>query len=78
MRNDTISVLVRWLSPKDAAEYLGCSRNFLDKARLTNIPPIPFTRLGRHIRYDRNDLDAFLEGQKQVLGTTTKGEEIHG
>lgn len=54
----------RWLPTEDAANYLGCSRNFLDKDRLTRIHNIPFSRLGRHIRYDIADLDAFLERHK--------------
>jgi len=60
----------RWLSPQAAAEYLGCSRNFLDKDRVTRLHGIPFCRLGRHIRYDQFDLDAYLEGSKaQSIGT---------
>ena len=54
----------RWLNTDQAAEYLGCSRNFLDKNRLTRIRQIPFTRLGRVIRYDVFDLDAYLEAAK--------------
>ena len=50
----------RWLSPQQAAEYLGCSRNFLDRDRLSRIHGIPFSKLGRHIRYDTEDLDAHL------------------
>lgn len=53
----------RWLSVEEAARYLGCSRNFLDKDRVTQLHGIPFTRLGRHIRYDRLKLDSFLEAQ---------------
>lgn len=51
----------RWLTVDAAAQYLGCSRNFLDKDRITKLHGIPFTRLGRNIRYDRLQLDAFLE-----------------
>lgn len=54
----------RWLSPQQAAEYLGCSRNFLDKDRFQRLHGIPFARLGRHIRYDVLDLDAYLEESK--------------
>lgn len=55
----------RWLSVAEAAAYLGCSRNFLDKDRGTKLHGIRFTRLGRHVRYDREDLDAFLESFKE-------------
>lgn len=54
----------RWLPPQEAADYLGCCKSFLDKDRLTRLHGIPFARLGRHIRYDRADLDAFLERSK--------------
>ena len=54
----------RWLPTEGAANYLGCSRNFLDKDRVTRLHNIPFCRLGRHIRYDVADLDAFLERHK--------------
>lgn len=65
MNQKTTENLGRWLSPQQAAEYLGCSRNFLDKDRLTQLHSIPFARLGRHIRYDRADLDLFLENSKK-------------
>ena len=57
----------RWLSSQQAAGYLGCSTTFLEKNRVTKLHNIPFSRLGRHIRYDRADLDAFLERNKEQL-----------
>lgn len=54
----------RWLTVAEAAEYLGCCRNFLDRDRVDRLHGIPFARLGRHIRYDRLDLDAWLENGK--------------
>ena len=54
----------RWLNPRKAAKHLDCSKSFLDKDRTERTPKIPFSRLGRHIRYDVYDLDAFLESQK--------------
>ena len=64
----------RWLSVSEAAAYLGCSRNMLDKDRLEgeSTMHIPFTRLGRLIRYDRHDLDKYLETLK------TTGASING
>jgi DNA binding domain, excisionase family len=56
----------RWLSPQQAAAYLGCSRNFLDKDRVSRLHGIPYARLGRHIRYAVADLDAFLNASKAV------------
>lgn len=65
-------IFKRWLSVAEAADYLGCSRNFLDRDRITKLHGIRFSRLGRHVRYDRVDLDAFLEACKErpVTGTT--------
>ena len=51
----------RWLNVAEAAEYIGCSQAFLHKDRLTKIHRIPYSRLGRSIRYDRLALDEYLE-----------------
>ena len=56
----------KWFSVKQAADYLGCHTQFLNHARQAGIPVIPFARLGRHIRYDIADLDAFLENTKRT------------
>ena len=53
----------RWLDSAEAAAYLGCSKNFLDKDRI-QLRRIPFTRLGRLVKYDIHDLDAFLADAK--------------
>ncbi len=62
---NTSDTIKRWLNVTEATAYLGCSRNFLDKDRVTRLHGIRFTRLGRHVRYDREDLDAFLEAYKE-------------
>ena len=56
----------RWLNNAEAAAYLGCSLNFLDRDRIEKLHGIPFYRLGRHIRYDANDLDAFILSGRMV------------
>jgi len=53
----------RWMRVSEAAKYLRVSENFINKARQTRIPDIPFVRIGRRILYDRHALDAFLEAQ---------------
>ena len=63
----------RWLSNAEAAAYLCCSEHFLNKDRLTRSHGIPYYRLGRHIRYDLNDLDAILEQSK--MATAPKKEK---
>lgn len=56
----------RWLSINEAAEYIGCCRSLLDKDRSSRIHGIPFSKFGRVIRYDLEDLDAFLQARKVV------------
>lgn len=69
--NVSVKLPIRhWLNPQQAAAYLGCSRNFLDKDRTSHLHGIPFSRLGRHIRYDVADLDRFLEASKIKLEGT--------
>ncbi len=55
-----------WLTVPEAAEYLSCSRSMLDKDRVTGLLGIPFSRLGRHIRYSRKALDAYLEANSTI------------
>ena len=64
---DEVKAIKRWLSPEEAARYLGCSRNFLDKDRIQRLHNIPFGRLGRHVRYDVCDLDRWLESSKTAV-----------
>jgi excisionase family DNA binding protein len=54
----------RWANEKQAAEYLGSSTNFLAKDRITRLLAIPFYRMGRHIRYDLDELDEFIEASR--------------
>ena len=51
--------LSRRLHRKQAADYLGVSLSWLDKARLTGIGPV-FISIGGRIVYDLADLDDFL------------------
>lgn len=55
----------RWLNVNEAAEYLRCSPNTLNKDRCHRLLGIPFTTFGRRILYDANELDAYLEQRKQ-------------
>lgn len=56
----------RIFDEKQAAQYLGVSRSYLQKARCQKVGP-PFYRLGRSnalIRYRSDDLDAWVERNK--------------
>jgi len=64
-----------YLTPKEAAEHLGCSKSFLDAKRLTGGGPT-YSRLGsRSVRYSRKDLDAWMESRR--AGSTTE-EAVRG
>ena len=58
----------RSYSTAEAACYIGMSEEFLRRARIngpsTNGAPSPkFIKLGRCVRYIKNDLDGFLDCQ---------------
>ena len=58
------------LSEKEACFYLGVSRSFLAQGRIYGdlpgrTPTPPFLRIGRMIRYRREDLDAWMETYRQ-------------
>ena len=61
----------RALREDEAAIYIGLSPSFLRQSRSqgirkNHVPPPPFVRLGRVIRYLKEDLDHWLENQRAV------------
>jgi predicted DNA-binding transcriptional regulator AlpA len=53
----------------EAAAYLGVSRASLRRGRMEGkrekrLPPPPFIRLGRSIKYLKSDLDAYLQSHR--------------
>lgn len=58
------------LTEPEAAEYLKVSRSSLRKNRMHGLPAHgispPYIRIGRSIRYIRQDLDRWLEKFKHV------------
>ena len=49
----------RWLSPVDMEEEFGISKSAQAKMRMQRM--IPFSKVGNFIRYDRNEIDKWLE-----------------
>jgi len=49
----------RWLTIDEAAAYLNTSRRFVE--RLVAQRRIPFSKLGKFVRLERKDLDAFAQ-----------------
>jgi excisionase family DNA binding protein len=57
------------LSVREAAEYLGVSKSWLDKQRLVG-GFVPYVKMGRRVAYDPADLDAAMEKAKR--GSTSE------
>jgi len=55
-----------YLSPKEAAEYLGISISSLNQSRTTGEGP-RYAKIGRRVIYDRCDLDAWVEARKRTF-----------
>ena len=56
----------RALSEKETSQYIGMSRSFLRQSRMegnrtTRTPAPPFLKIGRSVRYLREDLDNWLD-----------------
>ncbi len=64
MTNDVPS---KALTEIEATQYIGMSRSWLAQARTTGNPDAPpFLKIGRCVRYLREDLDRWLEGRRQT------------
>ena len=62
------SVLKRWLNPSELEQEYGFSKSTQAKMRMTsNSSTIPFSKIGKFIRYDRHLIDAWLE-QHSIQG----------
>lgn len=58
----------RWLSPSDIEEEYGFSKSTQSKMRMqSSSSTIPFSKIGKYIRYDRVAIDKWLE-KHQVQG----------
>ena len=62
------------MRPARAAAYLGCSKSFLDQARLTGIGPRYVKVSPTMVIYRRADLDAWLA--ERVVRSTAEGERL--
>lgn len=57
----------RALTEQETAEYIGMSRSFLRQSRMegnriNRTPAPPFIKIGRAVRYLKEDLDRWLDG----------------
>jgi predicted site-specific integrase-resolvase len=52
------------LDPKSAATYLQVASQTLARWRVEGVGP-PFLKLGTSVRYDKSDLDSWLDARRQ-------------
>ncbi len=52
-----------WLSPQGVKERYGFSVSTLAKWRMDN-KNLPFSKMGKYIRYKRSDIEAFIDSNK--------------
>ena len=55
----------KYIRTDAAADYVGLSKSFLDKARIYGGGPA-YSRLGRSIFYQLDDLDAWVAANRQM------------
>lgn len=61
----------RGMRTAEAAAYLGVSRSFLEKARLTGGGPV-YAKLGKVVVYSPADLDVWLAARKRRSTSETR------
>ena len=70
--NQGVSIVnPRALSEREAAQYIGMSRSFLAQSRMDGLqenrtPAPPFVKIGRSVRYLREDLDGWLNSFRKL------------
>lgn len=64
-----------WLTIPETIAYLGCSKIFLAKERRRPRHSLPYTQVGRFIRYHVDDLDVFLNTTETRF--KKKGDDPH-
>ena len=66
----------KYLSTREAAEYLGLSARTLDRYRVSGEGPV-FHRFGGRVRYTREDLDAWAVARRRA-STADDGSVLAG
>ena len=61
-----------YMTPKEAADYLRSSPSTLAKRRVTGGDGPQFCRIGKAIRYKKDDLDAFMAGSTRRSTSQTR------
>lgn len=63
------------LTEREASERLGLSVRTLQKWRLLGRGP-RYLKLGQAVRYDPDDLDAFLQGTRRTSTSEPSGNQV--
>ena len=58
-----MEALKEWLNPRETSKEFGFSTSTLAKWRMDNLN-LPFSKMGKYIRYKRSDIEAFIESNK--------------
>ena len=58
-----MEVLTEWLKPQDVKREYGFSVSTLAKWRMDN-KNLPFSKMGKYIRYQRSDIETFIESNR--------------
>ncbi len=56
-------IQTEWINPKNVSTDYGFSTSTLAKWRMDN-KNLPFSKMGKYIRYKRSDILAFIESNK--------------
>jgi len=60
-----VKLTKRWLNPSELAEEFGISKSTQSKMRMQSSESnLPFSKVGKYIRYDRVAIDKWLEDHK--------------
>jgi len=65
-KGNKMEVLKEWLNPQDVNKEFGFSTSTLAKWRMKNIN-LPFSKIGKYIKYKRSDIIEFLEDSKVAV-----------
>jgi len=65
----------RLLNTAETAEFLGLGKSTLEQDRLYGRLGIPYVRMGRSIRYRREDLDAYISNLPSFTHTSGAGAQ---
>ena len=68
MTDPTRATSEPWITAEEAAAHLGYALGTLYN-KITDGAGIPHRKLGRHLRFRRSELDAWVEGQNEPAET---------